>query len=228
MTQRIKKVLTDNGLRPDLLKSTYEGILAYYSQAHRYYHTIDHIDQMLERQEAAGWNSPELAFNILFHDIFYQMPVAAPGHNEQVSQMMAQTVYTNCTGQLSLFIVATANFMQTQVDLSENCQRLLDLDLCSMARPSYTAFVKQQDLLIKEGGGGSKSTCGHFLREWMKARPEGFFYTALARKEWWPIAQENINRYIKEYAAPEAVVVPKKNKAKKPRHPRLVKKKSRK
>jgi len=217
--QHIEDILTDIGCAPQMVEQAAAGIKLYYAQRHRHYHRIEHIKSMLDKADETKWYTPELGFNILFHDIYYKLG-SPPGNNEQVSQLMAQQFYAaHCVGSCQLYIHATANFMITQLELSDEAQKLCDLDLSSMAMPSFTLFCHQQDLIGKENRRGPAGTAA-FLKSWQESRPEGFYYTAFARKTWEPKAKENVERYIKLYL-PKA----KKAAAKKTAKPKLVKKK---
>lgn len=63
-------------------------IIRHHSEAHRYYHTLRHIDLMLGQIPVAHTFTPEMTAATLFHDIIYD---PARSDNEELSLAMFQS-----------------------------------------------------------------------------------------------------------------------------------------
>lgn len=136
-----------------------ELIQKFYSQPHRYYHSLDHINQMLN---ATPNPSSDLLKAILFHDLQHVKHPAPPGWSEAQS-IVAYTAMciTGITDhedpsednlpndEIIAAIQATAFHLEDQQFLSPLAQELLDLDLSHLAADDL-AFRKSQNNILKE------------------------------------------------------------------------------
>lgn len=193
------KIMIGVGLRPDLLKSTVDGLISYYITS-RHYHDITHVNMMIDNMIKADWYDQELSFAVLFHDVYY-----IPGNrdNEKLSAKMAEAVLSNCAVGCSItipMIIETADYMKVRPAKSDCFRKICDLDLSSLALDDYDSFVKQQRNVILEFGSNDLSKSAQFLNELINIRGEHLYYTDYANENWRDLAIKNVTRFVNEYA----------------------------
>jgi predicted metal-dependent HD superfamily phosphohydrolase len=201
------QILQNLGLKPCLLKDTVDGIIKYYYEDRRFYHSYEHIIYMLDKAEEFSFNDPMLCFCILMHDVYY-VPGNRKGHNELASYKMAFDIFSNCfaveDSDINKLhsILNTAKFMEYNDKFDDISKQLSDLDLVSLAKP-YDEFVKQQGRIITEVG-GSLYDSAKFLNSLLESRGNKLFYNDCVIEKYEALAVRNIcdfhHRLISEYS----------------------------
>lgn len=79
---RFKKVCRRAGVADERAESIFSELVVFYSQEHRAYHNLSHIDRMLSWLDASGEATDSVEFAIWFHDAIYE-PLS--NHNEAKS-----------------------------------------------------------------------------------------------------------------------------------------------
>lgn len=145
-----------------------------YSEPHRKYHNLEHLENMLRwvpslagREGFVDYEMPVLINSILFHDLVFLPQPVAPGYNEQLSavEYVLQEYWLKTPfeqGQLyprvagSLFeayvieaINASAHHTVSQRHLRPTSEWFLDLDLQSLGQ-SFQEFEHDCDRSLDE------------------------------------------------------------------------------
>ena len=141
-----------SGSDRELVRKRYQVLIHHYTESHRHYHNLFHIQKMLEESEELTfrkiYNKAQLQLGIFYHDYIY-----VPGalDNELQSKMVfeedCRTLgLTDVPVQVSDMIMSTALY-ETQGSVNP----LGDLDLATLALPydEYTYFGR---LLFEEYG----------------------------------------------------------------------------
>jgi len=251
------------GTDPAIVTSLAWGILGYYQQPWRKYHTVDHVMDMIEKAKELNWYTPcEMRLAIIYHDICMNPPGKQPveGHNEAMSAlMMRRSLERRAVGLTSeegslvpsyyrkkMFCVSvetiedmilmTGNYARTDIELIQPWSisdgdpredyelrfqaRLCDLDLSSLAREPYEAFLQQQRNIIEEAGYSTEDgdfayiegmrKCAKFLKKtFLKNRGDALYYTKEGRERWLQKAKDNMKRFCKEYGDEYVISAPK-------------------
>lgn len=169
-----------------------------YSQPHKKYHNLNHLEDMLKHLE--NFDNHSLVYAILFHDYCYDKVKVAAGTNEVFSILTAYDwkMFNSQIRQVSTISVvdsinATAyhHLYQDPILLCGVTKLLLDLDLNSFAKPREE-FLKDTKLVQEE----LTPVYGPNYPEYQK----GFYRKLLERPklyylktEWEEPARENIN-----------------------------------
>jgi len=152
-------------LRQDLIQPTFQVLVAAYSESGRVYHTLDHLQQVLDtiqqlRQEANNLSIVQLA--AWFHDAVYQVRAT---DNEAQSAALAEQLLGNlevppgAIAQIQRLILQTQHHQADSPD--PDSQVLLDADLAILAAPpqryqAYAAAIRQEygwltDMAFRQG-----------------------------------------------------------------------------
>jgi predicted metal-dependent HD superfamily phosphohydrolase len=149
-----------------------QAVVASYSQEHRLYHNIEHIEEIF-RHVSDGYSEIEILIDaILFHDIvYYPYPVAA-GMNEALSIAEFLSYNTKAATLINPFsrnefesskveyekkvieaINATAHHLEDQRYLQDTSKLLLDLDLSTFSLPwdeyiKWSQKVEEENLIV--------------------------------------------------------------------------------
>jgi len=132
------------------------SLLECYKQAHRHYHNIDHINEML-KHVPEDHNEIEIVIEaILFHDIIYHNIPKPNGFNESLSiaeylfyniKAMAGFVAGNLEYERRVIeaITATGRHLEDQKRLGEVSKLVLDLDLSTFSLPwdEYSIWLER-------------------------------------------------------------------------------------
>ncbi|MCP5158655.1 MAG: hypothetical protein H6975_04435 [Gammaproteobacteria bacterium] len=189
------------GSKSTTAETIHDRLLHLYGEAHRHYHTLDHIQHCLQEfdQAATRMDDPHaVEIALWFHDAIYE-----PGakDNEQRSAELFQK-YSNssgCTDMLfqrrihDLIMVTTHREQPSQPDE----QFIVDIDLSSFGLP-WDRFEQDGQRIRAECAGLSDDEYypGHvrFLQA-LWERPT-FFFTDFFQKRYEQTARENIARLI--------------------------------
>lgn len=106
--KEVIEALQEAGVIPNKIASIAWGILGYYRQSWRRYHSVNHILDMIDKAKELDWYTPvEMRLAIIFHDIYMSRPprytpgaakdvyvklsrIPCHGHNEAVSALMVR------------------------------------------------------------------------------------------------------------------------------------------
>ncbi len=120
----------DSSISVGQAKAVFDDVCSAYSQSHRYYHTLQHVEHMLSLLKEANIESPSVSWATWLHDYVYE-PGASD--NELLSAQYAETamrqlcVSTSVIEQTKAMILATKTH---QCDVgSPEMQILLDADM---------------------------------------------------------------------------------------------------
>lgn len=186
-----------------LVKEGFNSILTHYSESHRYYHNLDHVQTLLvfiEEYNHLVQDLENLQLAVFFHDIIYDVQ---RGDNEERSALVAtqfleQTSYPpEKIARVSEYIRATKSHQNPNNDSDLDC--FLDFDLFILSGPErmYQAYAKN---IRKEYGiypdavyvPGRKKILQHFLDQ------PSIYKTAGFRERFDTVAKENIQRELEK------------------------------
>lgn len=192
-TQLLSKYTADESI----ITAGFDTIVTRYTEAHRYYHTLEHLESLLQLQEkyAAAITDPDtLQFAIFFHDLIYNVKQS---DNEEKSATAAadflqQLPYpATRTTSVTAYIRATKNHQHTNGDT--DLDHFLDFDLAILgasagAYQTYTQQIRKEyaiypNLLYKPG---RRKVLQHFL-----ALP-AIYKTAAFREQYEEAARKNL------------------------------------
>ncbi|WP_343691943.1 hypothetical protein [Chitinophaga sp.] len=186
-----------------LVKEGFNSILTHYSESHRYYHNLDHIQTLLvfiEEYNHLVHDLEALQLAVFFHDIIYDVQ---RGDNEERSALVAtqfleQTSYpAEKTALVSEYIRATKSHQNPHGDADLDC--FLDFDLFILSGPErmYQAYAKniRKEYSIYPDAvyvPGRKKVLQYFLDQPSIYKTEGF------RERFDAVARENIQRELEK------------------------------
>jgi len=111
-----------------------------YAEPHRFYHTWDHIQSMLDMAQAMGILTDDLLLAIIFHDIIYD---PKGDMNEELSvEHLQHWVQNEAVNQAILDT-------KTHKATSELSEQLIKLDL-SVLNDTFENFVEYENKIFKE------------------------------------------------------------------------------
>jgi predicted metal-dependent HD superfamily phosphohydrolase len=135
-------------------ESTLEELVRAYAEPHRYYHTLDHIADLLLLLEGHGGASDAAAVKlaILFHDAVYdpaRHDNEAASANLAVRQLSALGFPRPLLGKVERYILATQHGAAPQATGDADLNTLLDLDLSVLAAApdryrAYALAIRQE------------------------------------------------------------------------------------
>ncbi len=147
--QRFSKLCLEAGLSSDFAASAWSELHRRYSESHRHYHTLTHIDQMLSWLESTGATSPALELAIWYHDIVYD---PRSEKNELLSAdvfaaKFGGLVASELCADVRRLILATDHRRDRPIMGDETL--LIDIDLSILAAPDaeynqYCAAIRQE------------------------------------------------------------------------------------
>lgn len=122
-------------------ESTLEELVRAYAESHRYYHTLDHIADLLRLLESHGGVSDADAVKlaILFHDVVYdpaRHDNEAASANLAVKRLSSLGFAPQLIGRVERYIQATQHDVALQARVDVDLDMLLDFDLSVLAAPS--------------------------------------------------------------------------------------------
>lgn len=143
-------------LRNSLLMA-WSTIVVKYTEPHRFYHTLDHLEAMFVQADAYPYfkdSKPDEYFNVIaielaifFHDIVYETD-ASSSENEQRSAILFRDLLQNRLPALLVdcvteFILATKSHRRVSPRKDLNYFLDLDLSILGAAREEYRRFAMQ-------------------------------------------------------------------------------------
>ena len=97
--KRFNELCRRAGVADERAESAFQDLIARYSQDHRAYHNLSHIERMLSWLDASGHHSDAVEFAIWFHDAVYD-PLGS--HNEaQSARYFADQIGSFVGGKLA-------------------------------------------------------------------------------------------------------------------------------
>lgn len=197
--QQLLQPYTDNQA---LVEDGYQMITVRYREPHRHYHTLQHLENLLQLQQTYSdriTDNETVSFAIYFHDIVYD--VKQPDNEEQSAlaahAFLQQTSYpAERIAQVMAFIRAT----KTHLNISNNTDLdyFLDFDLSILGTPSgeyltYTKQIRDEYHMYPDAQfySGREKVLMHFL-----ALP-AIYKTAVFREEREAIARENLGEELR-------------------------------
>lgn len=180
-----------------------DAVIAAYTQKHRAYHNLRHIQELLdllERAEHLVENKALLLWAIWYHDVVYQpqrKDNEAQSADWALRDMLAVGLSRNDAEKVHAWIVAT---LTHEVPAAHQCidvDILMDIDLAILASapPEYIQYTKQIRQEYKWVPGcmyrkGRKQVLEHFLQM------DPIYKTDWARNQWEALAKENLKTEI--------------------------------
>ena len=136
---------------PDLI----DLLRSHYDEAHRAYHTWDHITALLGHFEGLEWHDPaSVEVALYWHDVIYE-PLSATNEADSAALMHKQMT-GRADGALleraDAIILATATHrVPTTADaaLAQDCELFLDMDLSILGAP-WDEFAKYDQAIRQE------------------------------------------------------------------------------
>jgi predicted metal-dependent HD superfamily phosphohydrolase len=147
------------GWAPSSARAVRDDLLARYGEPHRHYHTLEHVDAVLDaldRLSAPEPATPATRLAVWFHDAIYQ---GVPGDDEDASARLAEEQLTmlgtppEVVGAVSAMVRATASHVEAALDVDIDTDTgtalVLDADLSILgAEPDdydrYTRAVRAE------------------------------------------------------------------------------------
>jgi len=157
-----------------LIEEGFQAIISHYTEPHRHYHDLHHLQALLRLQQAYTdriTDNETLSLAIFFHDVIYDVKQA---DNEEQSALAAaaflqQTSYpAEKTAQVTDFIRATKTHQNTSGNTDLDYFLDFDLSVLSASAADYSTYAQQirreysmyPDELYKPG---RKKVLTHFL-----------------------------------------------------------------
>ncbi len=203
VTERFKRFANGFGLSSEVATYLWQEIEAHYTQSHRYYHTLDHIEAMLGHFDQVKdlLNDPDLVeAAIWYHDIIYKTQATHPNQsfdNERESAELACERLKSTSldlEKLHNMIMATkhgAEKPKTQDDAF-----LVDIDLSILGQRAdiyalYTRYVRKEYGFVPEAlyKTGRSSILKAFLAQ-DKIYQTSYFFERFERQARLNIGQE--------------------------------------
>ena len=142
---------------PDLI-----GVLkSHYGEAHRAYHTWDHITALLDHFERLEWHDPKSVEAALFwHDVIYE-PLSSTNEADSAA-MMRKVMFGRADATLldraEAIVLATAKHQVpagADSALEQDCALFLDMDLSILGAPweefdRYDRAIRQEFIAIPD------------------------------------------------------------------------------
>ena len=186
------------------IKTCYDEIVDYYTKKSRKYHTLDHIEHLLNLTMAYGHRLEYVdivRFSVFYHDIIYK---ASRSDNEEKSaklamKRMARLNVPDETAKLvEHFILCTKNHEPQPCVLQNDLHYFLDFDLSILGSRdpdvyhAYTRAIRREykmypDFLYRQG---RKKVIQHFLRK------EKIFLTADFQEAFEEPARKNLKKEL--------------------------------
>jgi len=137
------------GVSRDYSKAVYEDLLIRYTEEHRSYHNIEHIDHMLGVSRECGVVDDAIEMAIWFHDVIYD-PRAKYNERESADWFLHQykgKLLSDFMSEVERLIMATDPTQERSGDAKEDL--IVDIDLSVLgAAPSrylsYATAVRQE------------------------------------------------------------------------------------
>jgi predicted metal-dependent HD superfamily phosphohydrolase len=180
-----------------LIDSLWRGIHTQYSEPHRHYHTLKHLEHLYKELEMVALN-PVLEFAIFYHDIIYDV---SKQDNEEQSAIYAQKrlkalmLPEELIEDITQLILLSKSHNITPI---ENAKLFLDADISILgASPSayeqYTQKIRKEYRIYDDATykSGRTNVLANFLEKPRLYQSDYFYhqYEAQAR-----------NNIVKEYA----------------------------
>jgi predicted metal-dependent HD superfamily phosphohydrolase len=152
------RLLGELSISTNVALDLWNDLRARYEEAHRHYHNLEHINEMLAL--AASVPSPELELAIWYHDAIYD-PKASD--NEALSaalfqQHLGAVLSTDAVQQVTALVIATDHRLERPTDALANLIIEIDLAILGSSAERYAryaadirleyAFVSEQDYRI--------------------------------------------------------------------------------
>lgn len=157
-----------------LINNTFKDITDAYGSIHRYYHNMQHIEQLLFLYHQYAdhiKHRDNLLFALFFHDIIYDVP--GPDNEEQSAAAAVTYLHkiNYPTPNISVvqdFIIATKTHINTQYDTDLDYLLDFDLQVLGAAPEQYVQYSRQirQEYSIYPDAiynPGRKKVLEHFL-----------------------------------------------------------------
>ncbi len=200
--QQLLERYTDN---QDLIDEGYQTIDARYSEPHRRYHNLKHVDIMIYLQQVHAHHITDndtVSFAIFFHDIVYDVKQS---DNEELSALAARAFLqrTNFPAERIAQVMAFIRATKTHLNTSNNTDLdyFLDFDLSILGTDDREYFTYAEQIRYEyrmysdtQYKTGRKKVLAHFL-----ALP-AIYKTAIFREEREAIARENLDTELRMFA----------------------------
>lgn len=144
------QLLADYHLEKALTDAYFEELVAAYTETHRYYHTLSHLEALFQSLTEIDCDDQSILWSVWYHDIIYK-----PGRsdNELKSaelarlRMQALKLDSKTVNDVYDFIIATKHH-QTQ---DPKCQLFLDADMAILGAEltAYKTYVEQVAMEFK-------------------------------------------------------------------------------
>lgn len=184
-----------------------------YTQPHRHYHNLNHINFCLgelEKCEGVEYATHRIVtYAIWYHDVVYN-PYS--NYNEYLSEEVFYDFHYNGHNSLLTYderervrdaIRATANHTTHQPNAAFATQLMLDIDLAGLGQP-YNVFSHHGDLIRKEYAHVDEDTFITNRIKFFKAmqsRPSIYYTEGFLKPKYEAIAQSNVDIEIKRLEA---------------------------
>lgn len=142
-----------------------------YSEPHRAYHNLKHIEQMLDAANQNNIHNPSILLAIWFHDVIYHP--SRNGNERRSARLLHKVLHKtrvkkDMLSEASRLILLTERHITKEADINGRC--LLDLDLLVLGsnRAEYIEYARKirkeyhmfPDVLFKNG---RRKVLNHFL-----------------------------------------------------------------
>ena len=176
----------------------WQRLAAAYSEPHRRYHTLVHLEHLFAEAKAFEPLSPALDWALWFHDFVYDSHSA---RNEEASAEVAAEALAEMGVEAPVIartqhLILATRHLQSATEADDETARLISLDLTILAAPAgrydaYTAEVRQEYAHVSDED--FRRGRGAFLKAFL-ARPQLFPHPAFAARE--AAARANLAREL--------------------------------
>ena len=142
MEQRFTALCLRLGIQPYLVRTTWCLLQEHYSETHRHYHHLAHIEAMLAWLDSCTPDNERIELAIWFHDVIYD-PKSA--FNEENSARFFETCFGSSlrpglVEDVVRLIMATKHGNPRTGPIDENLISDIDLTILAAAHPNYEAY----------------------------------------------------------------------------------------
>jgi len=158
------------GIQPDTAQPIWTGLFQHYSEPHRSYHNLTHIDRMLGWFIKSGVKKPEIELAIWFHDVIYE-PLRSDNEEksaEYFTELLGSVISVSIQEHIHRLILATNPASPRTGNPDEDL--IIDIDLTILGSSpedyeNYRSAVRQEYASVpdQDFNAGRRSVLQSFL-----------------------------------------------------------------
>jgi predicted metal-dependent HD superfamily phosphohydrolase len=178
-------------------KAAWHALLDRYSEPHRFYHDLNHIESMLRDWVGIGTANPSMELAIWFHDVIYD-PRAVDNEARSAGYFevsLGSNIDEALSNEVVRLILATDHSRARTGAADEDLIRDIDLAILAASEDDYRAYsnaVRKEyaDVSDETFAAGRSAVLSHFLA--------GRIFNTGSHEKLEPKARENLHRELRE------------------------------